>query len=205
MKLDLQYFAEEATETEASAQVEETEQEESKEEKLFTQEEVNEIVRKRMERADREQEKKISEAKSEAVKEATKLAKMNAEQKRTYELEQANKRAQEAENELAQMKMQAVARKMFAESGVTTTEDELALVVSNDAETTKTNVEKLTAFANRIREQVANELLAGKTPKSVESSKETKNYSNIEQLSMKELTQLHNEDPERFKQLLGGR
>lgn len=201
MKLDLQYFAEEATETKASAQVEETEQEESKEDKLFTQEEVNEIVRKRMERADREQEKKISEAKSEA----TKLAKMNAEQKRTYELEQANKRAQEAENELAQMKMQTVARKMFAESGVTATDDELALVVSNDAETTKTNVEKLTAFANRIREQVANELLAGKTPKSVESSKETKNYSNIEQLSMKELTQLHNEDPERFKQLLGGR
>jgi len=202
MKLDLQYFAEEATETEASAQVEE---EESKEDKLFTQDEVNEIVRKRMERADREQEKKISEAKSEAVKEATKLAKMNAEQKRAYELEQANKRAQEAENELAQMKMQTVARKMFAESGVTATDDELALVVSNDAETTKTNVEKLTAFANRIREQVANELLAGKTPKSVESSKETKNYSNIEQLSMKELTQLHNEDPERFKQLLGGR
>lgn len=205
MKLDLQYFAEEATETETSAQVEEAEQEESKEDKLFTQEEVNEIVRKRMERADREQEKKISEAKSEAVKEATKLAKMNAEQKRTYELEQANKRAQEAENELAQMKMQAVARKMFAEGGVTATDDELALVVSNDAETTKANVEKLTAFANRIREQVANELLAGKTPKSVESSKETKNYSNVEQLSMKELTQLHNEDPEQFKQLLGGR
>ncbi|WHQ79487.1 hypothetical protein QFF56_05835 [Ligilactobacillus animalis] len=51
----------------------------SKEDKLFTQEEVNEIVRKRMERADREQEKKISEAKSEAVKEAIKLAKMNSE------------------------------------------------------------------------------------------------------------------------------
>lgn len=58
MKLDLQYFAEEATETETSAQVEEAEQEESKEDKLFTQEEVNEIVRKRMERADREQEKR---------------------------------------------------------------------------------------------------------------------------------------------------
>lgn len=48
------------------------------------------------------------------------------------------------------MKMQTVARKMLAESGVTATDDELALVVSNDAETIKTNVEKLTAFADRI-------------------------------------------------------
>src|SRR5690606_17165595 len=51
----------------------------NKKEKLFTQEEVNRIVKERLARALKDKE--------EAIKEAEKLAKMNAEQKREYELE----------------------------------------------------------------------------------------------------------------------
>ncbi|BDI01765.1 hypothetical protein LmYK1_10050 [Ligilactobacillus murinus] len=137
MKLDLQYFAEEISETEETgAQVEAVEEQPAKEEKVYTQSEVNEIMRKRMDRAMSEQQEKIDAAKSEA----TKMAKMNAGQKRNYELEKATKRAQEAEARLARLEMQAVARKMFDESGVTITDEELALVVTDDAETTKSNV-----------------------------------------------------------------
>lgn len=150
MKLNLQYFAEEVSKTEETgAQVEAVEEQPAKEEKMYTQSEVNEIMRKRMDRAMREQQEKIDAAKSEA----TKMAKMNAEQKRNYELEKVTKRAQEAEARLARLEMQAVARKMFDESGVTITDEELALVVTDDAETTKSNVEMLADFAKKVREK----------------------------------------------------
>lgn len=202
MKLDLQYFAEEISETEETgAQVEAVEEQPAKEEKMYTQSEVNEIMRKRMDRAMREQQEKIDAAKSEA----TKMAKMNAEQKRNYELEKANKRAQEAEARLARLEMQTVARKMFDESGVTITDEELALVVTDDAETTKSNVEMLTDFAKKVREKAVNEVMAGSTPKDVGISKPAKSVSNIDELSMREIAQLKKDDPEQFKVLTGGK
>lgn len=202
MKLNLQYFAEEVSKTEETgAQVEAVEEQPAKEEKVYTQSEVNEIMRKRMDRAMREQQEKIDAAKSEA----TKMAKMNAEQKRNYELEKANKRAQEAEARLARLEMQTVARKMFDESGVTITDEELALVVTDDAETTKSNVEMLTDFAKKVREKAVNEVMAGSTPKDVGISKPAKSVSNIDELSMREIAQLKKDDPEQFKVLIGGK
>lgn len=202
MKLNLQYFAEEVSKTEETgAQVEAVEEQPAKEEKVYTQSEVNEIMRKRMDRAMREQQEKIDVAKSEA----TKMAKMNAEQKRNYELEKANKRAQEAEARLARLEMQTVARKMFDESGVTITDEELALVVTDDAETTKSNVEMLTDFAKKVREKAVNEVMAGSTPKDVGISKPAKSVSNIDELSMREIAQLKKDDPEQFKVLTGGK
>lgn len=202
MKLDLQYFAEEISETEETgAQVEAVEEQPAKEEKMYTQSEVNEIMRKRMDRAMREQQEKIDAAKSEA----TKMAKMNAEQKRNYELEKANKRAQDAEARLARLEMQTVARKMFDESGVAITDEELALVVTDDAETTKTNVEMLTEFAKKVREEAVNKVMAGSTPKDVGISKPAKSVSNIDELSMREIAQLKKDDPEQFKVLIGGK
>lgn len=202
MKLDLQYFAEEISETEETgAQVEAVEEQSAKEEKMYTQSEVNEIMRKRMDRAMREQQEKIDAAKSEA----TKMAKMNAEQKRNYELEKANKRAQDAEARLARLEMQTVARKMFDESGVTITDEELALVVTDDAEATKSNVEMLTEFAKKVREKAVNEVMAGSTPKDVGISKPAKSVSNIDELSMREIAQLKKDDPEQFKVLTGGK
>ncbi len=202
MKLDLQYFAEEISETEETgAQVEAVEEQPAKEEKMYTQSEVNEIMRKRMDRAMREQQEKIDAAKSEA----TKMAKMNAEQKRNYELEKANKRAQKAEARLARLEMQAVARKMFDESGVTIADEELALVVTDDAETTKTNVEMLTEFAKKVREEAVNKVMAGSTPKDVGVLKPAKSVSNIDELSMREIAQLKKDDPEQFKVLTGGK
>lgn len=202
MKLNLQYFAEEVSKTEETgAQVEAVEEQPAKEEKVYTQSEVNEIMRKRMDRAMREQQEKIDAAKSEA----TKMAKMNAEQKRNYELEKANKRAQDAEARLARLEMQTVARKMFDESGVAITDEELALVVTDDAETTKTNVEMLTEFAKKVREEAVNKVMAGSTPKDVGISKPAKSVSNIDELSMREIAQLKKDDPEQFKVLTGGK
>lgn len=197
MNLDIQYFAEEPS-NEVGAQVE-TEGTEQNKEKTYTKDEVSEIVQTRLNRALKEQEEKIQAAKDEA----TKLAKMNAEQKRSYELEQATKRANEAEAKLAAIEMQNTARKMLAESGLTLSDEQLALVVTNDAETTKAKVDSLLAFARNVREQTLDEMMTGKTPKDNGGKSITTNKS-FEEMSMQEIAQLKKDNPEQFKSLMGG-
>ena len=197
MNLDIQYFAEEPS-NEAGAQVE-TEGTEQNKEKTYTKDEVSEIVQTHLNRALKEQEEKIQAAKDEA----TKLAKMNAEQKRSYELEQATKRANEAEAKLAAIEMQNTARKMLAESGLTLSDEQLALVVTDDAETTKAKVDDLLAFARNVREQTLDEMMTGKTPKDNGAKSITTNKS-FEEMSMQEIAQLKKDNPEQFKSLMGG-
>lgn len=198
MNLDIQYFAEEPS-NEAGAQVE-TEETEQNKEKTYTKDEVSEIVQTRLNRALKEQEEKIQAAKDEA----TKLAKMNAEQKRSYELEQATKRANEAEAKLAAIEMQNTARKMLAESGLTLSDGQLALVVTDDAETTKAKVDDLLAFARNVREQTLDEMMTGKTPKDKGSAKSITVNKSFEEMSMQEIAQLKKDNPEQFKSLMGG-
>lgn len=198
MNLDIQYFAEEPS-NEAGAQVE-TEGTEQNKEKTYTKDEVSEIVQTRLNRALKEQEEKIQAAKDEA----TKLAKMNAEQKRSYELEQATKRANEAEAKLAAIEMQNTARKMLAESGLTLSDEQLALVVTDDAETTKAKVDDLLAFARNVREQTLDEMMTGKTPKDKGSAKSITVNKSFEEMSMQEIAQLKKDNPEQFKSLMGG-
>ncbi len=198
MNLDIQYFAEEPS-NEAGAQVE-TEGTEQNKEKTYTKDEVSEIVQTRLNRALKEQEEKIQAAKDEA----TKLAKMNAEQKRSYELEQATKRANEAEAKLAAIEMQNTARKMLAESGLTLSDEQLALVVTDDAETTKAKVDDLLAFARNVREQTLDEMMTGKTPKDNGSAKSITTNKSFEEMSMQEIAQLKKDNLEQFKSLIGG-
>ncbi|WP_369351384.1 DUF4355 domain-containing protein [Ligilactobacillus agilis] len=198
MNLDIQYFAEEPS-NEAGAQVK-TEGTEQNKEKTYTKDEVSEIVQTRLNRALKEQEEKIQAAKDEA----TKLAKMNAEQKRSYELEQATKRANEAEAKLAAIEMQNTARKMLAESGLTLSDEQLALVVTDDAETTKAKVDDLLAFARNVREQTLDEMMTGKTPKDKGSAKSITVNKSFEEMSMQEIAQLKKDNPEQFKSLMGG-
>nr|DAJ67659.1 MAG TPA: capsid scaffolding protein [Caudoviricetes sp.] len=198
MNLDIQYFAEEPS-NEVGAQVENEGTEQNKE-KTYTKDEVSEIVQTRLNRALKEQEEKIQAAKDEA----TKLAKMNAEQKRSYELEQATKRANEAEAKLAAIEMQNTARKMLAESGLTLSDEQLALVVTDDAETTKAKVDDLLAFARNVREQTLDEMMTGKTPKDKGGTKSITASKSFEEMSMQEIAQLKKDNPEQFKSLMGG-
>lgn len=198
MNLDIQYFAEEPS-NEVGAQVENEGTEQNKE-KTYTKDEVSEIVQTRLNRALKEQEEKIQAAKDEA----TKLAKINAEQKRSYELEQATKRANEAEAKLAAIEMQNTARKMLAESGLTLSDEQLALVVTDDAETTKAKVDDLLAFARNVREQTLDEMMTGKTPKDKGGTKSITASKSFEEMSMQEIAQLKKDNPEQFKSLMGG-
>ncbi|WP_407455220.1 DUF4355 domain-containing protein [Ligilactobacillus aviarius] len=165
-------------------------------EKTFTKDEVEQMISDRIKR-ERE--------KAEADKaEAKRLAKMNADQKKDYEIDKQTKRAEEAEQKLARYEMQGQARKMFEESGVNVNDDDLSLVVTSEAETTQDNVNKLIAFAKRIREDVKNEMLTGKTPKTNGNDAKNITQSQFDLMSSKQKTELYQENPDLFKKLTGG-
>ena len=165
-------------------------------EKTFTKDEVEQMISDRIKR-ERE--------KAEADKaEAKRLAKMNADQKKDYEIDKQTKRAEEAEKKLARYEMQGQARKMFEESGVNVNDDDLSLVVTSEAETTQDNVNKLIAFAKRIREDVKNEMLTGKTPKTNGNVAKNITQSQFDLMSSKQKAELYQENPDLFKKLTGG-
>lgn len=165
-------------------------------EKTFTKDEVEQMISDRIKR-ERE--------KAEADKaEAKRLAKMNADQKKDYEIDKQTKRAEEAEQKLARYEMQGQARKMFEESGVNVNDDDLSLVVTSEAETTQDNVNKLIAFAKRIREDVKDEMLTGKTPKTNGNVAKNITQSQFDLMSSKQKAELYQENPDLFKKLTGG-
>ncbi|GAN37490.1 DUF4355 domain-containing protein [Lacticaseibacillus paracasei] len=132
---------------------------------VYTDEQVNEIVKKRLARAEKE--------KQAAVDEAAKLAKMNADQKKDYELQKAQKERDELKSQLATYEMGKQARSMFEEAKLTVTEDDLQHVVTPEAESTETNVKWLIAHDQAVAEGVRQELLKGSTPKDHGSKLET--------------------------------
>ncbi|MDB1564753.1 DUF4355 domain-containing protein [Lacticaseibacillus paracasei] len=132
---------------------------------VYTDEQVNEIVKKRLARAEKE--------KQAAVDEAAKLAKMNADQKKDYELEKAQKERDELKSQLATYEMGKQARSMFEDAKLTVTEEDLQHVVTPEAESTKANVKWLIAHDQAVAEGVRQELLKGSTPKTHGSKVET--------------------------------
>lgn len=142
--------------TSVDKQPDKVSEEPKKEVKTFTQDEVNEIVKKRLER----------EMKKAAAKqaEAEKLAKMNEDEKQQYELDQWKSKAEQAEKKLEALQMRSEARRMLADKGISVSDEQLDLVVSNDAETTSANIDKLAALVAQTKEDQRKELLAGKTP-----------------------------------------
>lgn len=114
-----------------------------KPEKKYTDEEVDKIVRNRLAR-EREQAKREKE-------EAEKLAEMNAQQKAEYKLAEAEKRIAELERKESLAEMTKVARKMLSESDINASDELLAMLVTPDAQETKTAID---AFSKMYKEAV---------------------------------------------------
>lgn len=164
---------------------------ESSDQHTYTDEQVNEIVKKRLARAEKE--------KQAAVDEAAKLAKMNADQKKDYELEKAQKERDELKSQLATYEMGKQARSMFEDAKLTVTEDDLKHVVTPEAESTETNVKWLIAHDQAVAERVRQELLKGSTPLDPSSNRKTKS---LKDMTLLERSELQRKDPEMYKKLL---
>lgn len=126
-------------------------------EKKYTDEDVNRIIDRKF----AEWEKKQSKAKSEAEK----LAGMNAEQKEKYENEQLKKQVQELLRKDALGKMATVARGMLGEKNISVSDDLIEMLISDDAEKTKSSVDSfINAFQSAV-EKAVKDALKGNTPK----------------------------------------
>lgn len=164
---------------------------ESSDQHTYTDEQVNEIVKKRLARAEKE--------KQAAVDEAAKLAKMNADQKKDYELQKAQKERDELKSQLATYEMGKQARSMFEDAKLSVTEDDLKHVVTPEAESTETNVKWLIAHDQAVAERVRQELLKGSTPLDPSSNRKT---NSLKDMTLLERSELQRKDPEMYKKLL---
>lgn len=152
--------------------------------KIFTQEELNAILKDRLAQQERVNKKKIEEAKSEAEK----LAKMNEDQKKAYEQEKLEKqnaellqKIQDLEKFQAREELSKSAASMLRENHkINATQDILDFVVGEDADVTNKNIEKFVAIIQADRKQVEIERATGNTPKNYGgSSKETTAFDRV--------------------------
>lgn len=174
---DLQLFADETAgdgaavpETKAAAEQEKPTENvpetaaPKKSEAKYTDDDVDEIVKR-----------KVAEERKRAKKEAdeaAKLAAMNAEEKANYERDKAFAERDDAFRERDELKKQMVladmaktARKMFADEGVTAPDEIISMLVSDDAENTKAAVDGCIGLIKNMVEAGVKERLKGEAPK----------------------------------------
>lgn len=206
LPMNLQFFAEgsPAPETGAptGAEATNTEQPEQPQEgsqRTFTQEEVDKMVQKRMARYDRDHQKEVDDARSEA----TRLAKMNKDQQKDYKLQQAEQAREEALSKLARYEMRDTARQQLIDGGYKNpTDEDIDLIVTEKAETTKANGEAFLKAVERIRQSVRDELLQGNTPQINGTQIKVPKTSDVNKMSYQELAALKQNNPQAYSQII---
>lgn len=206
LPMNLQFFAEGSPAPEAGApagaETTDTEQQEQPQEgsqRTFTQEEVDKMVQKRMARYDRDHQKEVDDARSEA----TRLAKMNKDQQKDYKLQQAEQAREEALSKLARYEMRDTARQQLIDGGYKNpTDEDIDLIVTEKAETTKANGEAFLKAVERIRQSVCDELLQGNTPQLSGTQIKVPKTSDVNKMSYQELAALKQNNPQAYSQII---
>ncbi|UQS82601.1 DUF4355 domain-containing protein [Bombilactobacillus folatiphilus] len=184
------------------------ENQEEQQTKRYTDEDVNQIVQKRLARAKEEAEKEqntaIEKAKADVIEQAKKEAKMTADQKRDAELEQVKADKDKAEAQLMHINLLSQARAALKESNIDLTDDELELVVGADEDTTGTNIKVVQSMYERQSKSIKDELLKGKTPKGAGNNKVDVTAEQFNQMSSRERAELFKDNPEAFNNIVGG-
>lgn len=177
---DLQLFAEEAAESEEPAE------EQQEEAKTFTQDEVNEMIKKRLAREKAKLKAETEEAVKTAQAEAAKLAKMNADQKREYEEKKKDEQIAKQQEEIAKLKAETLraelSRQVGSElqtEGYPATVDVMEFVVGRDAEETKARKDKFISIIQADRKAQAEKRATGTTPKQYGGGQKTDPFASI--------------------------
>lgn len=177
---DLQLFAEEAAESEEPAE------EQQEEAKTFTQDEVNEMIKKRLAREKAKLKAETEEAVKTAQAEAAKLAKMNADQKREYEEKKKDEQIAKQREEIAKLKAETLraelSRQVGSElqtEGYPATVDVMEFVVGRDAEETKARKDKFISIIQADRKAQAEKRATGTTPKQYGGGQKTDPFASI--------------------------
>lgn len=167
--INLQMFAEEPPASAESSATVTTEQENTTEDKApetvaepkkaeakYTDDDVDKIVKRKIAEMEKKKQKEVDEAK--------RLAEMDATQKAEYRADQLQKELEEYKRKDTLAEMTKTARKMLAEQNINISDDLLALMVTTEADKTKSAVD---GFAKLFKEAVDNavkERARGTTP-----------------------------------------
>jgi hypothetical protein len=131
-------------------------------EKKYSDADLDRIINQKFAKWQKDQDK--------AVSEAEKLAKMDAQQKAEYERDQLQKRVAELEKKENRAEMGKVARGMLNEDGINIPDDLVNMIITTDAESTKTNVQQFSKLFKAAVQDAVKEALKGKTPGTGSSS-----------------------------------
>ena len=164
---DLQMFADEnaaagseagtAEKVDSAAADNGKEKDTAKEAPKYTDKDLDEIINKKFAKWQQQQQK--------AVDEAVKLEKMNAQQKAEYERDKLQKELDEYKRKDSLAGMTKTARKMLSDSGITVSDDLLALMVTTDATETKKAIDGFTKAFTEAVEAAVKERLKGEPPR----------------------------------------
>lgn len=128
-------------------------------EKKYSDEQLDEIIKEKKAKWQKQQEEKIKE-----IEEARKLEKMNEDEKLKYELDKYKKELEEYKQRENQSAMAKVAKNMLVEEGFNISDDLINNLITDEAETTKENVNDFAGMLKDLVEKEVNERLKGKSP-----------------------------------------
>lgn len=206
LPMKLQYFAEntDATET-AEPETPEFDVEKLTDEQLATIKEkfgfkddadVDRIIKSKHSRWQKELESEKQEAE--------KLAKMNAEEKAEHERKKLEERLAEYERKEVLSNMAREAKAMLKEKNVQVNDEVLSLLVKENADDTKANVNAFVEYMESERKRWEIERNTGITPKQTPSSTSGITAAEFDAMSYSQKANLAKTNPEKFKQLTGG-
>lgn len=152
---------EEKTKETPEEKLKEPKKEES--EKKYSDEEVNAILSKKFSKWTAQKEKELDEAQ--------KLAEMDAQQKAEYERDKLEKELAELKRENTLNAMGKTARTMLSEQGVHLSDALVSILVTEEAESTKTNVDSFVQLFKEAVDSAVNEKLKSGTPKRMAGGK----------------------------------
>lgn len=186
---DLQIFAEEpepAAEPEGKEEEKDSDPEEEEKPKTFTQDEVNQMIEKRLAREKAKLKAETEEAVKTAQAEAAKLAKMNADQKREYEAQKKDEQIAKQQEEIARLKAEALRSELSKQvgselqaEGYPATVDVMEFVVGKDAEETKARKDRFIAIIQADRKAQAEKRATGRTPKQYGEGQKLDPFANV--------------------------
>lgn len=132
------------------------------------------IAKKLQKRISKEQEskhqalKEVEELKAKLAKyesDDKSIKELSDEEKAKQEEDAKDRRIKELEERLARNEDLKQTKQVFEESGLSVPDEVLDMVVVNDNKKTVANVQAITNFIEKIKEDTRNELLAGRTPR----------------------------------------
>lgn len=130
--------------------------------KSFTQEQLDEIVSKRVNEANAKAEKSIATKIAEATAEADRKAKLSADEREKEDRAKRDRENSERETTLSLREARIEARDILQSKGIST--DLVDFVINPDLDVTKANIDKLEkSFAKAVETGVADKL-KGKAP-----------------------------------------